>query len=106
MGNVETESHLRYIDVDVIITETPHAEASIHRNHIIQHEVCTTGIVLFDNDKGGVHYNIRFVHDRTIASASKLRSGDKIHVEMGRFAKRRGRKDQDLIVKKYTLSKY
>lgn len=105
MGNVKTESHLRYIDVDVIITETPHAEASIHRNHIIQHEVCTTGIVLFDNDKGGVSYNIRFVHDRTIETASKLRSGDKIHVDMGRFDKRRGRNETDFIVKKYTLLK-
>ena len=103
MGNVKTESHLRYIDVDVIITETPHAEASIHRNHIIQHEVCTTGVLMFDNIPGGTAYPIRFVHNRTITTATQLRSGDKIYVEMGRFKERHGRAGTEFIVKDFSL---
>ena len=101
MTNTNTSSPYHYINVDVIITETPHAEASIYRRHIVQHEVCTTGIMLFNKAKGGVQYPVRFVHDRTIASATALRSGDKIRVEMGRFKKRHGRGETEFIVKKF-----
>jgi hypothetical protein len=103
MTSTTSSSPYRYITVDVVITQKPHTEASIYRTKVIQQEVVTSGVILFDKSKGGVHYPIRFVHDRTLSAASTLRSGNKIHVEMGRFDTRPGRKETELIVKDFSL---
>ena len=94
------------INVDpmvVVITQTPRSEASVYHNKKIQHEVCTTGVLMFDNIPGGTTYPIRFVHNRTITTATQLRSGDKIYVEMGRFKVRHGRAGTEFIVKDFSL---
>ena len=103
MTSANTSSPYRYIDVVVVITQSPRAEASIYRNEIVQHEVCTTGVLMFENTPGGTAYPIRFVHGRTITSATQLRSGDKIFVEMGRFNERRGHTETEFIVKDFSL---
>jgi hypothetical protein len=103
MTSTNTSSPYRYIDAVVIITQSPRAEASIYRNKVVQHEVCTTGVLMFDNTPGGTTYPIRFVHDRTTTSATQLRSGDRIYVEMGRFKERHGRAGTEFIVKDFSL---
>jgi hypothetical protein len=103
MTSTNTSSPYRYIDVVVVITQTPSAEASVYYNKKFQHEVCTTGVLMFDHIPGGTTYPIRFVHNRTITAATQLRNGDKIYVEMGRFKTRHGRAGTEFIVKDFSL---
>jgi hypothetical protein len=103
MTSTNTSSPYRYIDVVVVITQTPSAEASVYYNKKFQHKVCTTGVLMFDHIPGGTTYPIRFVHNRTITAATQLRSGDKIYVEMGRFKARHGRTGTEFIVKDFSL---
>ena len=86
--------------VTVRITEKPRATARLYRgNTHIQQEVLTTGLVL--HEKGGDLYPVRFVHNRVVASALQLRSGDIIEVTQGRFKETIGQRKMELHVKRF-----
>jgi hypothetical protein len=90
-----------YISVEAFITERPRPSATIYRDSVVQQEVRSGAILLFETAKGGERYPIRFIHDRTIELAMKLRVGDKIWVEMGRFGTMHGQKETEFLIKSF-----
>jgi hypothetical protein len=101
VDDAQFTKEIRYISVDAVITTTSTATATIYRKSVIQNEVLTKGVLLFDESKGGVTYPIRFVHDRTITSALQLRPGDRIRIQTGRFISKHGRSDTEFHVKSF-----
>jgi hypothetical protein len=85
------------------ITERPKATARLYRgNTAIQQEVLAKGLLLHQD--GGDAYPIRFVHDRTLREALRLRPGQVICVTKGAFRQVHGRREMEFHIKQFSLS--
>ena len=90
----------KYISTVAIVRSYPRNECSIFHNHKIRPEVVIQSTLLV----GDVwrNYTLRFVHKRTIEMARFLKPGMRIVLDEGRFAERRGRRDSEFWVRRFS----
>ena len=89
----------RYVTAHATVRTTPSNQCQIVRGDEIWEQV-VVGCSLHFPD-ASLPYDVRFVHERTLEEARKLRPGDRLFLEQGYFHKHRGRFTTEFRVKKF-----